>query len=189
MADGELDLVLQQAKDEMDKAIRSLRIDLQKVRTGRANPALLEGVHVDYYGTPTPLNQLANLTAPDPRLIVISPYDKGALQAIGRAIQTSDLGFTPQSDGKVVRIPIPPLTEERRKELVKHIKKTAEEHKIGVREARRAAVSLLKDLETDGSIPADERRRAEKSVQDLTDEHVKRVDEMTTQKEQEILQV
>lgn len=189
MADGELDLVLQQAKDEMDKAIRSLRIDLQKVRTGRANPALLEGVQIDYYGTPTPLNQLSNLTAPDPRLIVISPYDKGALQAIERAIQTSDLGFTPQSDGKVVRIPIPPLTEERRKELVKHIKKTAEEHKIGVREARRAAVSLLKDLETDGSIPADERRRAEKSVQDLTDEHVKRVDEMTGQKEQEILQV
>jgi ribosome recycling factor len=189
MADGDVDLVLQQAREDMDKAIRSLRIDLQKVRTGRANPSLLEGLQIDYYGTPTPLQQLATLTAPDPRLIVISPYDRGALQAIERAIQTSDLGFTPQSDGKVVRIPIPPLTEERRRELVKHVKKTAEEHKIGVREARRAALSMVKDLEGDGSIPADERRRAEKQVQDLTDEHVKKVDEMTTQKEQEILQV
>jgi ribosome recycling factor len=189
MAESDVDLVLREAREDMDKAIRSLRIDLQKVRTGRANPALLEGVQVDYYGTPTPINQLASLTAPDPRLILISPYDKGAIQAIERAIQASDLGFTPQSDGKVVRIPIPPLTEERRKELVKHVKKTAEEHKIGVREARRVALSILKELEGDGSIPADERRRAEKSVQDLTDDQVKKVDEMTAQKEQEILQV
>ncbi len=189
MAEGDLDVVLEEARGEMDKAIRSLRIDLQKVRTGRANPALLDGIQVDYYGTPTPLNQLAGLTAPDPRLIMISPYDKGALHAIERAIQTADLGLTPNNDGKVVRIPIPPLTEERRKELVKQVKKTAEEHKIGVREARRAALSMLKDLESDGSVPVDDKRRAEKSVQDLTDDHVKKIDEMTAQKEEEILQV
>jgi ribosome recycling factor len=189
MAEQDVRVVLDQTREDMDKALRSLRIDLQKIRTGRANPGLLDGLQVDYYGTPTPLNQLANLSAPDPRLIVVSPYDRGAIQAIERAIQAASLGLTPNSDGKVVRIPIPPLTEERRKELVKQVKKLAEEHKIGVREARRAAVGMLKDLEGDGSVPADERRRAEKAVQDLTDEHVGRIDQMTSEKEQEILQV
>jgi ribosome recycling factor len=189
MAEQDVRVVLDQTREDMDKALRSLRIDLQKIRTGRANPGLLDGLQVDYYGTPTPLNQLANLSAPDPRLIVVSPYDRGAIQAIERAIQAASLGLTPNSDGKVVRIPIPPLTEERRKELVKQVKKLAEEHKIGVREARRAALGVLKDLEGDGSVPADERRRAEKAVQDLTDEHVGRIDQMTSEKEQEILQV
>jgi ribosome recycling factor len=143
---------------------------------------------VDYYGTPTPLNQLANLTVPDARLIVIAPYDKGAMQGIERAIQTSDLGLTPNNDGKVIRIPIPPLTEERRKELVKHVKRAAEEHKVGVRDARRDALAMLKDLEGEG-LPADEKRRAEKKVQDFTDEYVKKIDQIIQQKEQEILQV
>jgi ribosome recycling factor len=189
MAEQDVRVVLDQTKEDMDKALRSLRIDLQKIRTGRANPGLLDGLQVDYYGTPTPLNQLANLSAPDPRLIVVSPYDRGSVQAIERAIQAAGLGLTPNSDGKVVRVPIPPLTEERRKELVKQVKKLAEEHKIGVREARRAALAMLKDLEGDGSMPADERRRAEKAVQDVTDEHVGRIDQMTSEKEQEILQV
>jgi ribosome recycling factor len=189
MAEGDIATVLETTRDEMDKAIRSLRIDLQKVRTGRANPMLLDGIQVDYYGTPTPINQLANLTAPDPRLIVVAPYDKGSLQTIERAIQAADLGLTPSNDGKVVRIPIPALTEERRRELVKQVKKTAEDHKIGVREARRAALGMLKDLEGEGSVPADERHRAEKQVQDLTDEHVARIDKMTAEKEEEILQV
>jgi ribosome recycling factor len=189
MSEEDLAVVLDEAKDAMGKSIRSFRIDLQKVRTGRANPAILDGVQVDYYGTPTPLNQLANLTAPDPRLIVISPYDKGSLKEIERAILKADLGLTPASDSKVVRIPIPPLTEERRRDLVKQIKKSAEHHKIGVREARRGAVSLLKDLESDGSVPADERRRTEKAIQDLTDANIKKLDEMTEQKEEEILQV
>jgi ribosome recycling factor len=189
MSEEDVALVLDEAKEAMEKAIRSFRIDLQKVRTGRANPAILDGVQVDYYGTPTPLNQLANLSAPDPRLIVISPYDKGALAEIERAILKADLGLTPTNDGKLVRIPIPPLTEERRRELVKQIKKSAEHHKIGVREARRGAVSLLKDLESDGAVPADERRRTEKTIQDLTDSNVKKLDEMTEQKEEEILQV
>jgi ribosome recycling factor len=189
MSEEDVAVVLDEAKEAMEKSIRSFRIELQKVRTGRANPAILDGIQVDYYGTPTPLNQLANLTAPDPRLIVISPYDKGALPEIERAIMKADLGLTPANDGKLVRIPIPPLTEERRKELVKQIKKSAEHHKIGVREARRGAVSLLKDLESDGSVPKDERRRGEKAIQDLTDENVKKLDEMTEQKEEEVLQV
>jgi ribosome recycling factor len=189
MSEEDVAVVLDEAKDAMEKSIRSFRVDLQKVRTGRANPSILDGVHVDYYGTPTPLNQLANLTAPDPRLIVISAYDKGSLPEIERAIMKADLGLTPTNDGKLVRIPIPSLTEERRKELVKQIKKSAEHHKVGVREARRGAVSLLKELESDGSVPEDERRRTEKVIQDLTDEHVKKLDEMTEQKEEEILQV
>jgi ribosome recycling factor len=189
MADGDVDLILGETGDSMDKSLRSLRVELQKVRTGRANPALLEGLQADYYGAQTPLNQLANLTAPEPTLIVVSPYDKGALAAIERAIQSSDLGLTPSNDGKLIRIPIPPLTEERRKELVKHIKKVAEDHKIGVRDARRQAIGMLKDLEGEGAVPADERHRAEKKIQDLTDGHIEKIDSMTTQKEEEILQV
>jgi ribosome recycling factor len=189
MSAEDVGVVLDEAREEMEKSLRSLRIELQKVRTGRANPGLLDGILVDYYGTPTPLNQLANLSAPDPRLIVVSPYDKGALGDIEKAIRKSDLGLSPTNDGKLVRIPIPPLTEERRRDLVKHVKKMAEEHKIGVREARRGALSMLKDLEGDGSVPADERHRAEKRVQDLTDDYVRKIDEMTTQKEEEILQV
>ena len=189
MSEEEIALVLDEAKEAMAKSLRSFRIELQKVRTGRANPAILDGVQVDYYGTPTPLNQLANLSAPDPRLIVISPYDKGALGEIERAILKADLGLTPNNDGKLVRIPIPALTEERRRELVKQIKKSAEHHKVGVREARRGAVSLLKDLESDGSVPEDERRRAEKTIQQLTDSKIEKLDEMTEKKEEEILQV
>jgi ribosome recycling factor len=189
MSEEEVGIVVAEGREEMEKSIRSYRIELQKVRTGRANPALLDGVQVDYYGTPTPINQLANLSAADARLIVVSPYDKGAINEIERAILAADLGLTPNNDGKLVRIPIPALTEERRKDLVKQVKKTAEEHKIGVREARRGAVSMLKDLESDGSLPADDRRRAEKTIQDLTDEYVGKIDEMTTRKEAEILEV
>jgi ribosome recycling factor len=189
VADEDVQIVLDEASEEMEKAIRSLRAELQKVRTGRANPTLLDSIQVDYYGTPTALNQLANLSAPDARLIVVSPYDKGSLSAIERAIQASDLGMSPNNDGKVIRIPIPPLTEERRKEIVKQFKKTSEERKIGIREARRAAVSMLKELESDGSLPTDDRRRAEKTIQDLTDRFVGQVDEMTAQKEEEILEV
>jgi ribosome recycling factor len=189
MADGDLGLVRDEARDSMEKAVRSLRAELQKVRTGRASTALLDGIQIDYYGTPTPLNQLSNLTTPDPRLIVISPYDKGVMQAIEKAIQTSDLGLTPSNDGRVVRIPIPPLTEERRKELVKHVHRLAEDHKVGVREARRDALSMLKDLVSEGGIPQDEGRQGEKKIQALTDDYVKKIDEMTAQKEEEILQV
>jgi ribosome recycling factor len=189
MPSEDVELVYGEAKDAMNKSVRGLRAELQKVRTGRASTALLDGVQVDYYGTPTPINQLANMSTPDPRLIVISPYDKGSLQGIEKAIQASDLGLTPSSDGKVVRIPIPPLTEERRKDLVKHVHRLAEDHKVGVREARRDALSMLKDLETEGSLPADDRRREEKRMQALTDEHIRKIDETKDQKEEEILQV
>jgi len=189
MAQEDVDLVLDEAKEAMDKAVRSLRSDLQKVRTGRASTALLDGIQVDYYGTATPLNQMANLTTPDPRLIVISPYDKSMIQPVEKAIQTSDLGLTPSNDGKVVRIPIPPLTEERRKELVKQVHRLAEQHRVGVREGRRDALSMLKDLVTDGSVPQDDGRQTEKKIQGLTDDFVKKIEEMSTQKEEEILQV
>ena len=189
MADeGDVEVVLGESQEAMEKALRSLRHDLQKVRTGRANTQLLEGMTAEYYGTQTPFNQLASLTVPDPRLIVISPYDKSSIRAIEKAIQASDLGLTPQNDGKLIRIPIPPLTEERRKELVKHVHKLAEEHKLGVRAARRDALALLKDLERDG-LSSDDRHRADKRIQDLTDEYVKKLDEVTAHKEKEILEV
>ena len=189
MAQKDVALVSDEAKESMDKAVRSLRAELQKVRTGRASTALVDGIQVDYYGTPTPLNQLANLATPDPRLIVVSPYDKSVIQAVEKAIQASGLGLTPASDGTVVRIPIPPLTEERRKELVKHVHRQAEDHKVGIREARRDALSMLKDLESEGAVPQDDRHQAEKKIQGLTDDFVKKIDEMMNIKEEEILQV
>ncbi len=189
MADGDLATVLNETRASMEKSVRSLRHDLQRVRTGRANSALLDGITAEYYGAQTPLNQLANLTTPDPRLIVISPFDKGALPAIEKAIQTSDLGLTPNNDGKVIRIPIPPLTEERRKELVKHVHRMAEDHKVGVREARRDGLSLLKELDQDAGLPEDDRRRTEKKIQDLTDESIKKIEEVCSQKEKDIMEV
>jgi ribosome recycling factor len=186
---GGVDGAIARAKEEMEKSVHHLKDDLRKVRTGRANPALLDGIRVDYYGTPTPLNKLANLSAPDPRTIVISPFDRGALPAIEKAIQASDLGLSPNNDGKLIRCPVPPLTEQRRKELVKVVKKAAEHHKLGVREARREALAALKQLEADGDLPSDDRARAEKKVQALTDDFVKQIDGQADQKEQEILQV
>jgi ribosome recycling factor len=188
MADDDVAVVEEEAKSGMEKALRSLRADLQKVRTGRASAALLDGIQVDYYGTATPLNQLANLSTPDPRLIVISPYDKGAFQEVEKAILKADLGLSPSNDGKVIRVPVPPLTEERRKELVKHVHRLGEDHKVGVREARRDALSLLKDLVSEG-LSEDEKRREEKKIQTLTDGFVKQIDQMMATKEEEILEV
>ena len=189
MADDDAALVYDEAKSAMEKSLRSLRVELQKIRTGRASTALLDGIQIDYYGTATPINQLANLATPDPRLIVVSPYDKSAIGAVEKAILASDLGLTPSNDGKVVRIPIPPLTEERRKELVKRVHRLAEDHKLGVREGRRDALAMLKSLESEGVVPADDRRREEKRIQGLTDEYVEKIDDMTRQKEEEVLQV
>jgi len=185
----EVQLVLDEARDAMGKTIDRYKRELVKVRTGRANPAQLDGLMVEYFDTPTPLKQLASLSVPDPRMIVISPFDKSVITNIEKAIQTSDMGVTPTNDGKVVRISIPPLTEERRKQLVKQVRKTAEEFRVSIREARRDALSMLKDLEGDGTLPKDDRHRAEKSVQDLTDEFVGRVDELTNAKETEVLEV
>lgn len=189
MADDDAALVYDEARDSMSKATRSLKAELTKVRTGYASASLLDGIQVEYYGTPTPLNQLANVTTPDPRLIVVSPYDKGAMSDIEKAIQKADLGLSPNNDGKVVRVPVPPLTEERRKELVKQVHRSAEDHKVGVREHRREALSLLKDLESDGSLSQDEKRREEKRIQVLTDEMVKDLENIAGLKEKEVLQV
>jgi ribosome recycling factor len=144
---------------------------------------------VDYFDTPTPIKQLATLSVPDARMIVVSPFDKSSIGAIERAIQGANLGVTPTNDGKVIRIAIPPLTEERRKDLVRQVRKFAEDHRVGVREGRRDALAMLKDLEADGTLPKDDRHRAEKAVQDLTDEFVKKIDELTAQKEKEVLEV
>jgi len=189
MADDDAALVYDETRDSMGKATRSLKAELMKVRTGRASANLLDGIAVDYYGTPTPLNQLANVTTPDPRLIVISPYDKGAMSDIEKAIQKADLGLSPNNDGKVVRVPVPPLTEERRKELVKQVHRSAEDHKVGVREARRDALSMLKDLESEGALSQDDKRREDKNIQGLTDDMVKELENIAELKEKEILQV
>lgn len=188
-SEEEVGLVLEEGRDAMDKTLESFKQQLIKVRTGRASTTLLDGVTVDYFGTPTPIKQLAGLSVPDPRMIVVSPFDKSAMGEIERAIQGANLGLTPSNDGKVIRISIPPLTEERRKDLVKQVRKSAEDHRVGVRESRRDAVSMLKDLESDGTLPQDDRHRAEKAVQDLTDEFVKKIDELCAQKEKEVLEV
>lgn len=185
----EVELVLEECRDAMQKTEDNYKHALIKVRTGRASTALLDGIMVNYYDTPTPLKQLAGLSVPDPRLIVISPFDKSCLSDVEKAVQSANLGLTPANDGRVVRIPIPPLTEERRKELVKQVKKIAEDHRVGLREGRREALSLLKDMEKDGSLPKDDTRRAEKRVQEVTDEFVERIDELTAQKEKEVLEV
>jgi len=180
--------VIDEGRTSMDKAIERFGKELTKIRTGRASTSILDGVNVDYFDTPTPLNQLATLSVPDPRMIVVSPFDKSAIAAIERTIHTSDLGLTPSNDGKVIRIQIPPLTEERRKTLVKQVRKIAEDHRIRVRDARRDCLSLLKDLEDDG-LSKDDRHRAEKKVQDLTDDYVKKIDDQTAQKEKDVLEV
>jgi ribosome recycling factor len=180
--------VIDEGRSAMEKALERFHKELLKIRTGRASTNLLDGVTVDYFDTPTPLNQLATLSVPDPRMIVVSPFDKTAIAAIEKTIQSSDLGLTPSNDGKVIRIQIPPLTEERRKVLVKQVRKIAEEHRIRVRDARRDSIGLLKDLEDDG-LSKDDRHRAEKKVQDVTDGFVKKIDELTAQKEKDVLEV
>jgi ribosome recycling factor len=188
-AEEEIELVLDEAREAMNKTLENFRRELMKTRTGRASTSLLDGLMVDYFDTPTPLKQIASLSVPDPRMIVISPFDKSALGNIEKAIQASNLGLTPGNDGKLIRISIPPLTEERRKDLVKQVRKTAEDHRVGVREGRRDSLSMLKDLESDGTLPKDDHHRADKMVQDVTDEFVRKIDDMTAQKEKEVLEV
>ncbi len=181
--------VLDTALTGMAKSLESLHNETVKIRTGRANPALLEGVMVDYYGTPTRLQSLATLSAPEARLITVQPFDKSSLGEIERAILKADLGLTPASDGKLLRVPVPELTEERRRELVKQVKKMAEEHKVGVRNARRDALNMLKDLQKDGEITEDASRQAQKKAQTLTDDLSARVDGAVEAKEEEILTI
>ncbi|MBO8170984.1 MAG: ribosome recycling factor [Bacillaceae bacterium] len=183
------DKVMKEAEERMEKAISVLRQELASLRAGRATPSLLDKVLVDYYGTQTPVNQLANISAPEPRLLVIQPWDKSALGEIEKAIQKSDLGLTPTNDGDVIRIAIPALTEERRNELVKVVKKNGEEAKVAIRNIRRDANDDLKKLEKDGEVSEDELRRYQDQIQKTTDKYVGQVDQIVEDKEKEIMEV
>ena len=180
---------LADAKRRMDRSIEATHTEFNSIRTGRASPALLDRISIDYYGTPTPLKSLATISAPEPRMLTVQPFDPGSLKAIERAIQESDLGLTPSNDGKLIRLPIPALTEERRKELVKVVRRVAEDGKVAIRNVRRDVMQHLRDLVVKGEVGDDEERRAEQQVQKLTDEHTKSIDELLKVKESEIMEV
>ncbi|HAR49765.1 ribosome recycling factor [Smithella sp. SCADC] len=181
--------IFQKFKDEMEKTIVSLSKSFSRVRTGRASVALLDGIKVDYYGAATPLNQVANISIPENRLILIVPWDASVIGAIEKAIQKSDLGLTPSNDGKVVRLAIPQLTEERRKELVKVVKKMAEEGKVKLRNARRDANEELKNIKKNNKMAEDELFTAQDEVQKLTDQYIEKTDKVLAAKEKEIMEI
>lgn len=181
--------VLKSMEEQMKKAVSATQKELQAIRTGRANPALLDRVVVDYYGAPTPLKQLANISTPDGKCLVIQPYDKNALKDIEAGINKSDIGLTPNNDGHLIRIVIPSLTEERRKELVKVIKKIAEDGKVSIRNSRRDSLEALKKLEKDKQISEDESRKQQDHLQKITDKYTKEIDELTAHKEREVMSV
>ncbi|HIQ72442.1 MAG TPA: ribosome recycling factor [Candidatus Onthenecus intestinigallinarum] len=181
--------VMDTAKQKMNKTKDVLRADLMAIRAGRANPQLLDRITVDYYGTPTPLTQLANISAPEPRLLQISLWDTKMLSAVEKAILKSDLGLTPSNDGKIIRLVLPDLTEERRKELTKVVRKNAEEAKVAVRAIRRDAMEQFKRLKKDSAITEDDQKKAEEDIQKLTDTAVKDIDKICSDKEKEILDV
>jgi ribosome recycling factor len=180
---------LADAKRRMDKSIEATHHEFNSIRTGRASPALLDRITIDYYGTSTPLKSLASISAPEARLLVVQPFDPGAIKNIERAIQESDLGLTPSNDGKVVRLPIPALTEERRKDLVKVVRRVAEDGKVAIRNVRRDIMQHLKELVVNGEVGDDEERRAEQQVQKITDDHTKSIDDLLKVKEAEIMEV
>ena len=180
---------LADAKRRMDKSIETTHHEFNSIRTGRASPALLDRITIDYYGTPTPLKSLASISAPEARLLVVQPFDPGAIKNIERAVQESDLGLTPSNDGKVVRLPIPALTEERRKDLVKVVRRVAEDGKVAIRNVRRDVMQHLKELVVTGEVGDDEERRAEQQVQKITDDHTKSIDDLLKVKEAEIMEV
>ncbi len=184
-----VDEVLSEAKAAMDKAVKALKKEMTKVRTGRASTSLLEDVRVDYYGVPTPLSQVATLSAPEPRLLTVQPWEKNLIPDIEKALFKADLGLTPSSDGQLIRLPVPALTEERRREMVKIIKRMGEDAKVSVRSARRDANDTLKMLEKEKEITEDDLKRSEKDVQKLTDDFVDTIDSVVQNKEQEVMEV
>ena len=181
--------LLKDGEERMNKAVEFYKTELQSMRAGRANPKLLDRITVDYYGTATPLAQVGNISAPEPRVLVISPWDASMIHEIEKAIQTSDIGINPMNDGKIIRLIIPELTEERRKDLVKQLHKFAEEAKVAVRGVRHDAKKHLEKLEKDHEITEDDLRRDEKKLQDMTDKHITNIDDITKDKEKEILAV
>ncbi|MEZ4366618.1 MAG: ribosome recycling factor [Kofleriaceae bacterium] len=184
-----IDDITTECEEGMKKAIEAFKRDLGKIRTGRASAAMLDGIKVDYYGTPTPVNQVATVQVVDARLITVKPWEKTMIQAIDKAIRASDLGLNPVSDSELVRLPIPPLTQERRKDLAKQVKKMSEDARVAVRASRRDANDLIKDAEKDKAITEDERKLGEKQIQDLTDRYVALVDSTASTKEKEIMEL
>jgi ribosome recycling factor len=181
--------IVTDSEDGMKKAVDSFKRDLQKIRTGRANTAMLDGIKVDYYGTPTPVNQVASVQVVDARLITVKPWEKNMLPIIDKAIRASDLGINPVADSELVRLPIPPLTQERRKELAKVVNKQTEEARVAVRSARRDAMDMIKDAEKEKQITEDQRKDGEKKIQDLTDKYIAGIDDIAKAKEKEIMEI
>ncbi len=184
-----MEALFSKTKEKMEKCLDSLERNYKAVRAGRANPAVLDRISVEYYGSPTPLNQMAAISVPEPRVLMIQPWDASTLKDIERAINTSDIGINPSNDGKVIRLVFPQLNEERRKELVKEISKRAEEAKVAIRNVRRDAMDDLKKLKKDSQITEDDQKDGEKKLQEITDNYVKQTEEMEKKKEQEIISI
>ncbi len=180
---------IQAARQRMDRALEAMRREFGSIRTGKATPAVLDSVRVEAYGSQVPLNQVATVSIPEPRMIIIQPWDQGMVGPIERGIQMADLGLNPSNDGKVVRLPIPPLTQERRKEFVRVLHKMAEEGRVAVRQARKDANEAIKQRQKDGDLSEDEARRGQDEVQKLTDQYVEKIEELLRHKEAEILEV
>lgn len=181
--------VLKDLKAKIERAVEDLRGNLAKIRTGRANLGMLDGIKIDYYGTPTPLAQCAALAVPEPRLITIKPWDKSIMKDVEKAIREANLGLNPMTDGELIRLPIPPLTEERRKDIAKQVKQKGEDHRVAVRNERRDANERLKTLQKDKKITEDDQKRATEKVQKETDAGIARIDELVTKKEKEVMEV
>ena len=184
-----IDAVLAEAERKMGQSIEAMRRDISTLRTGRATPALVEDLMVDYYGSPTPLKQIASISAPDARAIMVQPWDRQALRDIERSLTQSEMGFNPSNDGNVITVPIPPLTQERRQEMVRLLKRKAEDSKVAVRNVRREGVDSLRKMERDKSISQDENRRSQDTLQKTTDTHIKSIDDVAATKEAEIMEV
>ena len=189
MIPDELEQIISKADQEMDKSVKYLKKELKHIRTGKAHPSLLDGIKVDYYGTQTPLNQLANVSAPEARLITVEPFDKNSIEDIEKAIMSSGLGLNPNNDGTIIRIPLPVLSEERRKELVNHTKELAEEARISIRNARKDAKKEIENTTKSESLPEDGMYEAEDELQNRTDQHTQKVDELLDKKKDEIMTV
>ncbi|ORX24215.1 ribosome recycling factor [Thermoanaerobacterium sp. PSU-2] len=184
-----MDDLLKNTEEKMKKSIAVLKNELMSIRAGRANPALLDRISIDYYGTMTPINKLATITAPEPKVIIIQPWDTSKISEIEKAIQKSDLNINPTSDGKIIRLVFPDLTEERRKELVKLVHKKGEEARVAVRQIRRDANDAIKKMDKNGEISEDEKLKSEENVQKLTDNYIKEIDKILEQKEKEIMEI
>ena len=184
-----IDPIMRDAESKMSKSVDHFATELQTIRTGRANPALIDRIMVPYYGTPTPLNQLAQISAPEPRLLVVQVYDKSQIGAVEKALRTSEQGLNPASDGQVIRVPIPPLTEERRREYVKLVKQKAEEARIAIRNVRRYELHRIDQLQKNGEVAEDESKRASGRLQKITESQIEKVDGLATRKEHEVMEV